>query len=142
MIALLKRHAIRLEGKRAVVLGRSNIVGKPMAILLLRENCTVTIAHSRTERRRRGRGGGRHPDRGDRTPGFVRAEFIKPGAAVVDVGIHALTDEAEARGLLGDDAAKLRTLREKGRCSAATCTPRRARRVPAGCLPFRAASGR
>jgi methylenetetrahydrofolate dehydrogenase (NADP+)/methenyltetrahydrofolate cyclohydrolase len=114
VIALLKHHGVRLEGKRAVVLGRSNIVGKPMAILLLRENCTVTIAHSRTEDVAAVAAEADILIAAIGRPGFVRAGFIKPGAAVVDVGIHALTDEAEARGLLGDDAAKLRTLREKG----------------------------
>jgi methylenetetrahydrofolate dehydrogenase (NADP+)/methenyltetrahydrofolate cyclohydrolase len=114
VIELLKRHAVRLAGRKAVVLGRSNIVGKPMAILLLRENCTVTIAHSRT------------PDVAEVAaqadllvaavgrPGFVRGTFIKPGAAVVDVGIHALRTEAEVRAIFGDDDAKLRVLREKG----------------------------
>jgi len=114
VVALLKRHAIPLEGKRAVVLGRSNIVGKPMAILLLRENCTVTIAHSRTA------GLADVAAEADilvaaiGRPGFVRTEFIKPGAAVVDVGIHSLTDEASVRALFGEDAAKLRALEEKG----------------------------
>jgi methylenetetrahydrofolate dehydrogenase (NADP+)/methenyltetrahydrofolate cyclohydrolase len=114
VIALLKHHRVPLEGKRAVVLGRSNIVGKPMAILLLRENCTVTIAHSRTEDVAAVAAEADILIAAIGRPGFVRAGFIKPGAAVVDVGIHALTDEAEARGLLGDDTAKLRTLREKG----------------------------
>jgi methylenetetrahydrofolate dehydrogenase (NADP+)/methenyltetrahydrofolate cyclohydrolase len=97
-----------------VVLGRSNIVGKPMAILLLRENCTVTICHSRT------------PDLAAVAaeadilvaaigrPGFVRGSFIKPGSAVVDVGIHTLADEARVRELFGGDEGKLRALREKG----------------------------
>ena len=114
IVELLKRHGIALEGKRAVVLGRSNIVGKPAAILLLRENCTVTVGHSKT------------PDvaavaaeadilvAAIGRPGFVRARFIKPGAVVVDVGIHTLTTEAEVRGLFGDDRAKLDALRAKG----------------------------
>ena len=114
VIALLQRNAIPLAGKRAVVLGRSDIVGKPMGLLLLRENCTVTIAHSKT------------PDvpavaaeadllvAAIGRPGFVGAAFIKPGAVVVDVGIHALTDESRVRALFGNDDAKLRALREKG----------------------------
>jgi methylenetetrahydrofolate dehydrogenase (NADP+)/methenyltetrahydrofolate cyclohydrolase len=114
VVALLKRHAIPLDGKRAVVLGRSNIVGKPMAILLLRENCTVTIAHSKTV------GFAAVAAEADilvaaiGRPGFVRADFIKPGAAVVDVGIHTLIDEAQVRALFGEDDAKLRALKEKG----------------------------
>jgi len=114
VVELLKRHHVPLSGRRAVVLGRSNIVGKPLGILLLREDCTVTVCHSKT------------PDLAAVAaeadilvaaigrPGFVRAAFIKPGAAVVDVGIHALTDEAEARALFGADGAKLHALREKG----------------------------
>ena len=114
VVELLRRHDIPLEGKRAVVIGRSNIVGKPMAILLLRESCTVTICHSKT------------PDlvaiaaeadllvAAIGKPGFVRGSFIKPGAAVVDVGIHTLTDEARVRDLFGGDETKLRALREKG----------------------------
>jgi len=114
IVELLKRYDVPLAGRRAVVLGRSNIVGKPMALLLLRENCTVTICHSRT------------PDVAEVAaeadvlvaavghPGFVRADFVKPGAAVVDVGIHTLTDEAAVREIFGDDPAKLAQLRERG----------------------------
>ena len=114
VIALLKRHAIPLDGKRAVVLGRSNIVGKPMAILLLRENCTVTMAHSRTADVAAVSAEADILVAAIGRPGFVRAGFIKPGATVVDVGIHTLTDEAQARQVFGDDDAKLRTLRERG----------------------------
>jgi methylenetetrahydrofolate dehydrogenase (NADP+)/methenyltetrahydrofolate cyclohydrolase len=124
VVALLKRHAVPLTGKRAVVLGRSNIVGKPMAILLLREQCTVTIAHSRTQ------GLAALAAEADiliaaiGKPGLVRAEFIKPGAAVVDVGIHSLTDEAEVRAMFGDDETKLRTLRERGAVLCGDVNPR------------------
>jgi methylenetetrahydrofolate dehydrogenase (NADP+)/methenyltetrahydrofolate cyclohydrolase len=110
----LKRHAIPLAGKRAVVLGRSNIVGKPMALLLLRENCTVTVAHSRTEDVAAIAAEADILVAAIGQPGFVRAAFIKPGAAVVDVGIHALTDEGQARALFGADDSKLRAIRDKG----------------------------
>lgn len=88
VIELLKRSGITIEGKECVVIGRSNIVGKPMAALLLRENGTVTVCHSRTknlaEATRRadilvvaiGR------------PKFITAEYVKEGAVVIDVGIH------------------------------------------------------
>lgn len=78
----------KLSGKEAVVIGRSNIVGKPMAMLLLRENCTVTICHSRTENLTE------HTRRADilvaavGRPGFVTADMVKPGAIVIDVGIN------------------------------------------------------
>jgi len=114
VIALLKRHAIALSGRRAVVLGRSDIVGKPMAVLLLRENCTVTIAHSKTEDVAAVAASADLLVAAIGRPGFVGASFIKPGAVVVDVGIHALGDESEVRSLFGDDDAKLRALREKG----------------------------
>jgi methylenetetrahydrofolate dehydrogenase (NADP+)/methenyltetrahydrofolate cyclohydrolase len=114
VIALLKRNAIPLHGKRAVVLGRSNIVGKPMALLLLRENCTVTIGHSQTQQLAAVAAEADILVAAIGQPGFVRAEFIKPGACVVDVGIHALTDEHRVRELFGEDGAKLRALREKG----------------------------
>jgi methylenetetrahydrofolate dehydrogenase (NADP+)/methenyltetrahydrofolate cyclohydrolase len=114
VIALLKRNAIALAGKRAVVLGRSNIVGKPMALLLLREHCTVTIAHSRTQRLAAVAAEADILVAAIGQPGFVGTEFIKPGATVVDVGIHTLTDEGRVRELFGEDDAKLRALREKG----------------------------
>lgn len=77
-----------LSGKEAVVIGRSNIVGKPMAMLLLQQNCTVTICHSRTKNL------AEHTRRADilvaavGKPGFVTEEMIKPGAIVIDVGIN------------------------------------------------------
>lgn len=88
IIQLLKRSGIEIEGKECVVLGRSNIVGKPMAMLLLRENATVTVCHSRTKNLRE------ITKRADilvaavGKPKFVTAEYIKEGAVVIDVGIH------------------------------------------------------
>ena len=85
---LLEKYNIELEGKRAVVIGRSNIVGKPMALLMLRENATVTICHSKTQNLKEickqadilivaiGK------------PQFVDSEYVKDGAVVIDVGIH------------------------------------------------------
>lgn len=114
VIELLKRHGIPLEGKRAVVLGRSNIVGKPMAILLLRENCTVTICHSKTPELAAIAAEADVLVAAIGKPGFVRGSFVKAGAAVVDVGIHTLTDEGRVRELFGGDPAKLAALRAKG----------------------------
>ena len=114
VLELLRRNGIPLAGRRAVVVGRSNIVGKPMALLLLRENATVTVAHSRT------------PDLAAVTreadvlvvaagkPGLVGREHVKPGAAVVDVGMHAVSDEKTCRAIFGDDDRRLRQIREKG----------------------------
>ncbi|MBR3106222.1 MAG: bifunctional methylenetetrahydrofolate dehydrogenase/methenyltetrahydrofolate cyclohydrolase FolD [Clostridia bacterium] len=88
ILAMLKAWNVPLSGKEAVVIGRSNIVGKPVAMLLLNENCTVTICHSRTADL------AAHTRRADilvaavGRPRFVTADMVKPGAAVVDVGIN------------------------------------------------------
>lgn len=88
VIELLKRSGIEIEGKECVVVGRSNIVGKPMALLLLRENGTVTITHSKTKDLKE------ITRRADilvaaiGKPKFITAEYVKEGAVVVDVGIH------------------------------------------------------
>ena len=85
---MIKRTGIDLNGQEAVVIGRSNIVGKPMAMLLMRENCTVTVCHSRT------RNMAEHTRRADilvaavGKAGFVTADMVKPGAVVIDVGIN------------------------------------------------------
>lgn len=88
IIQLLKRSGIAIEGKNCVVLGRSNIVGKPMALLLLRENGTVTVCHSKTENLREIT---RQADIlivAIGKPKFVDETYIKEGAVVIDVGIH------------------------------------------------------
>jgi methylenetetrahydrofolate dehydrogenase (NADP+)/methenyltetrahydrofolate cyclohydrolase len=114
IVALLERNEIPLAGRRAVVVGRSNIVGKPMALLLLARDCTVTVCHSRT------------PDAAAIAaeadilvaaagkPGLVTATWIKPGAVVVDVGIHRVESEADCRRFFGDDEARLHQVRERG----------------------------
>ena len=88
IIQLLKRSNIEIEGKECVVVGRSNIVGKPMALLLLRENGTVTVCHSRTKDLKE------ITKRADilvvalGKPKFITREYVKEGAVVIDVGIH------------------------------------------------------
>ena len=88
VIQLLKRSGIEIAGKECVVVGRSNIVGKPMALLLLRENGTVTVAHSRTKDLKE------VTKRADilvvavGKPKMITAEYVKEGAVVIDVGIH------------------------------------------------------
>lgn len=92
IIQLLKRSGIEIEGKECVVIGRSNNVGKPIALLLLEENGTVTIAHSRTKNLKE------ITKRADIVvaaigkPKFITKEYLKPGAVVVDVGIHRNQD--------------------------------------------------
>lgn len=88
IIELLKRNHIEIEGKECVVIGRSNIVGKPMALLLLRENGTVTVTHSKTKNLKE------ICKRADilivaiGKPRFITEEYVKEGAVVIDVGIH------------------------------------------------------
>lgn len=100
-LMMLRQRFDDLSGKNAVVVGRSNIVGKPMAQLLLRENCTVTIAHSRTENL---------PDlcrsadiliAAVGRPHMIPADWIKPGATIIDVGINRIERDGKAK-LVGD----------------------------------------
>ena len=97
IIELLRQNGIGMTGRRAVVCGRSNIVGKPMAALLLKENATVTVCHSKTENLKEIT---READiliAAIGKPRFFDASYIKEGAVVVDVGIHRTDD-----GLVGD----------------------------------------
>jgi methylenetetrahydrofolate dehydrogenase (NADP+) / methenyltetrahydrofolate cyclohydrolase len=98
VVQLLRRHDVPLEGREAVVLGRSNLVGKPMAQLLLRENATVTVCHSRTRNltEAASRADVLVVALGRRE--MVGANYVKEGAVVVDVGIH----RREGGGLVGD----------------------------------------
>ena len=112
---MLKAYSVPMKGTRALVIGRSEIVGKPMAFMLLEEHATVTIAHSRTQDlpclcreadilvAAVGR------------PGMVEGSWIKPGAVVVDVGINEITDEAEAARIMANEPKKLEALKTKGR---------------------------
>ena len=88
IIQLLKRSGIAIEGKECVVLGRSNIVGKPMAMLLLRENGTVTVCHSRTRDLKEVTGRADILVVAIGRPKMIDASYVKEGAVVIDVGIH------------------------------------------------------
>jgi methylenetetrahydrofolate dehydrogenase (NADP+) / methenyltetrahydrofolate cyclohydrolase len=114
VIEMLVREGVTIAGQRAVVLGRSDIVGKPMALLLLHRDATVTICHSRTA------------DLGATCrqadilvaaigkPGFVTPEFIKPGATVVDVGINQVTDPELAASLYPAGHVRLTNFAARG----------------------------
>ena len=88
IIQLLKRSGIKMEGKHCVIIGRSNIVGKPMALLMLRENATVTIAHSKTQNLPELCKTADILNVAIGKPQFITADYIKEGAVVIDVGIH------------------------------------------------------
>jgi methylenetetrahydrofolate dehydrogenase (NADP+)/methenyltetrahydrofolate cyclohydrolase len=100
VIELLDRSGIAIQGQRAVVIGRSDIVGKPMATLLLHRDATVTICHSKTRDLRTIASEADILVAALGRPGFVTRDFVKPGATVIDVGINRVTDESTARALL------------------------------------------
>lgn len=111
---ILRRNDIPIESANAVVLGRSDIVGKPMALLLMHANATVTICHSKTRDL---------PDVVRRADiivaamgkaGYVEADWIKPGAAVIDVGTNRVTDSHEAERLFRNFPNRLEKFRAKG----------------------------
>lgn len=111
---MLDRYHIPIEGRRAVVIGRSDIVGKPMALLLMHRNATVTVCHSRT------------PNLSSVTreadilvcaigrAAMITAEYVKPGAVVIDVGMNQLTDHAQIERIFGQDEKRLAEFEKKG----------------------------
>ena len=115
IIQLLKRSGIEISGKECVIIGRSNIVGKPMALLLLRENGTVTVAHSKTENLKE------VAKRADilvvavGRPKMITREYVKEGAVVIDVGIHRNENNKLCGDVDYDDVAPI--------CSAITPVP-------------------
>lgn len=129
VIEILKRSAIEIAGAHAVVVGRSNIVGKPMAALLLQENATVTICHSRTKNL---------PEIARQADiliaaigraGFIRGEHIKEGATVVDVGINNVSDPDFARELFDETEIekRLNTIEKRGFTLVGDVNPKDAR---------------
>jgi methylenetetrahydrofolate dehydrogenase (NADP+)/methenyltetrahydrofolate cyclohydrolase len=114
VIEILKRSGIPMAGQHAVVVGRSDLVGKPAAMLLLHQNATVTICHSKTR------------DLGAITrqadilvaaigrAGFITPEMVKPGATVIDVGINRITDRAEFDRFFLGDAKREATFAKRG----------------------------
>ena len=114
VMELLDRSAVEIEGRQAVVIGRSDIVGKPMAMLLLHRHATVTICHSRTVDLPR------VASRADvlvaavGRPAIVTTDFVKPGATVVDVGTNTLTDRDRVVSLFGTGFEEARRVRQEG----------------------------
>ena len=114
IIEILKRSQIPISGQHAVVVGRSDIVGKPAAMLLLHQNATVTICHSKTR------------DLGAMTrqadilvaaigrPGFITPEMVKPGATIIDVGMNRITSRDEFERLFAGDARREATFARRG----------------------------
>jgi methylenetetrahydrofolate dehydrogenase (NADP+)/methenyltetrahydrofolate cyclohydrolase len=113
-VELLEREGITVAGRHAVVLGRSDIVGKPMALLLLHRDATVTVCHSRTVDLAVIAASADLLVAAIGRPGFVRREFVKPGAVVIDVGINVLTDPHEVGRFFPEGSRKRRAFDEKG----------------------------
>ena len=114
VIEILRRSNIAIEGRNAVVIGRSDIVGKPVAMLLLNNNATVTVCHSKTKNIAQI---ARQADilvAAIGKAGFVTEDFVKPGAAVIDVGINKITDRKEFEKFFAGDAAREKSFAEKG----------------------------
>ena len=135
ILEILKRSQIPLKGARAVVIGRSDIVGKPVAMLLLHEHATVTICHSRT---RDLPAVAREADILVAAMGkaaFVTADFIKPGSTVIDVGINRLVTEEEVRKIFHDPTGPLATLQKRGSVLVGDVQPEDARAIAGAFTP-------
>ena len=114
IMQILKRSNLPVAGKNAVVLGRSDIVGKPAAVMLINASATVTVCHSKTQ------------DLASFTrsadilvaaigrPGYVTKDMVKPGAVLIDVGISRVTDPAEVEDFFGDDPVRLEAFAKRG----------------------------
>jgi|TARA_B100000686_G_scaffold354909_1_gene468121 methylenetetrahydrofolate dehydrogenase (NADP+)/methenyltetrahydrofolate cyclohydrolase len=114
VIELLDRSEINLKGKQAVVIGRSDIVGKPMALLLLHRHATVTVCHSRTTHLAKVAAQADVLVAAIGRPAFVTAEFIKRGATVIDVGTNALTERSVVVDIFGANSKKVAAFDKRG----------------------------
>ena len=135
IIEMLKRYGIQMAGRRAVVVGRSDIVGKPVALLLLHEHATVTICHSKT------------PDLPSvcreadilvaaiGRAAMITAEYIKPGATIVDVGMNRIDSREEAARIFRNSADKLASFDKKGNVLVGDVDPFDAAEKAGACTP-------
>jgi methylenetetrahydrofolate dehydrogenase (NADP+)/methenyltetrahydrofolate cyclohydrolase len=114
VIELLDRENVPIAGRRAVVIGRSDIVGKPMALLLLQRDATVTICHSRTADLSAVTRTAEILVSAVGRPGFVTPDMVRPGAVVVDVGTTPVTDRARVAEIFGDASARLASFDKRG----------------------------
>ncbi len=114
ILELLKFNKIPLAGQEVAIIGRSLIVGKPLAILLTNENATVTVCHSKTRDLAEVAGRADILVAAIGKAAFVTPDFVKPGAVVVDVGINSVSDSGMVASLFGDDAGRIKDLTDKG----------------------------
>ena len=114
VIEMLVRSGIAIAGRHAVVIGRSEIVGKPMAMLLLQRDATVTVCHSKTADLPSVAAGGDILIAAIGRPAFVTRDFVKPGATVVDVGTTPVSDRGLVESIFGAGSPRLETFAKRG----------------------------
>jgi len=114
IIEVLRRSGIPVAGQRAVVLGRSNIVGKPIAAMLINDSATVTVCHSKTRDLAKLTREAEILVAAIGRPGFVTAEMVQPGATIIDVGINRITTLEEVEKFFPGDAARLAGFEKRG----------------------------
>jgi methylenetetrahydrofolate dehydrogenase (NADP+)/methenyltetrahydrofolate cyclohydrolase len=123
IVMLLERHGVDISGKHAVVIGRSDIVGKPMAMLLLHRHATVTICHSRTSDLKSTASSADILVAAVGRPCFVTAEFVKNGAVVIDVGINPMTVRGDVVDIFGESSKKVQAFEKRGQVLAGDVHP-------------------
>jgi methylenetetrahydrofolate dehydrogenase (NADP+)/methenyltetrahydrofolate cyclohydrolase len=135
VMELLRREGVELKGKRAVVVGRSDIVGKPMAMLLLHQHATVTLCHSRTRELASVTREAEILVAAIGRAAILRREFLRPGAMVIDVGMNRAETEEEVRDFFGDDPGRLEVFRKNGSTLVGDVHPRDAMEVASAFTP-------
>jgi len=128
IIEILKRSAVEIEGRNTVIVGRSNIVGKPLAAMMINENSTVTVCHSRTRNLAEITRSADILVAAIGRAGYLRAEHIRPGSAVIDVGINRVSDPAFAAELFGGEELdkRLSTIKQRGATIVGDVNPKEA----------------
>jgi methylenetetrahydrofolate dehydrogenase (NADP+)/methenyltetrahydrofolate cyclohydrolase len=135
VMELLRRENIEVSGKRAVVVGRSDIVGKPMAMLLMHQNATVTVCHSRTRDLPSVTSEGEILVAAMGRTAIIRKEFIRPGAVVIDVGMNRAETAEQVRDFFGDDEKRMATFEKRGSTLVGDVHPRDAMEMASAFTP-------
>jgi len=135
VMEMLRREQIEIEGKRAVVVGRSGIVGKPMAMLLTHANATVTVCHSRTKDLPAVAREGEILVAAMGRPAIIRRDFIRPGAIVIDVGMNRAETLEQVEDFFGDDEKRLAAFEKRGSTLVGDVHPRDAMELASAVTP-------
>lgn len=135
VMSLLEREGIEVAGARAVVVGRSDVVGKPMAMLLLHANATVTICHSRTKDLAKVASEADILVAAIGRAALVRREFIRPGAVVIDVGMNRAETEEQVEDFFGKDSKRMAVLKKRGSTLVGDVHPKDAMEVASAFTP-------